>query len=215
MASVAALIKWQRFFLILHLSDIRINDTGMEFDHEVAQLLSDLSKGKGKTTDELIIVLYNELRKLASSKLARERNNITLQTTGLVHEAYLRLLQPEEQNWKSQRHFFGAAAEAMRRILIEHARSKGALKRGQSPQQVEIEVDELPDKSTSVGILDLNEALEELESADHITAELVKLHYFAGLTMLQIAEILNVSPRKADNIWAFAKAWLKRRLNEH
>jgi RNA polymerase sigma factor (TIGR02999 family) len=156
----------------------------------------------------LIPLVYNELRHLAARRLARERAPQTLQATALVHEAYLRLLAPAEQTWPNRRHFFMAAAEAMRRIMIESARRKRAIKRGGDLDRSDIDVDRIPFSPTSVDVLDLNEALQNLEKVDAGAAELVRLRYFAGLTMKQIAEILGVSRRTAENNWIFARTWI-------
>lgn len=180
--------------------------------HEITRVLQALNQGDSKSTDALIPLVYNELRHLAAHRLAKERMAQTLQATALVHEAYLRLLVPAEQNWANRRHFFSAAAEAMRRIMIESARRKSAIKRGGEVERSDIDVDEIPFNPTSVDILDLNEAIRNLEEVDAGAAELVKLRYFAGLTMKQIAEILGVSLRTAENIWTFARTWLYQEL---
>lgn len=180
--------------------------------HEVTRILQSLEQD-GKHTDALIPLVYDELRQLAASRLGRERPGQTLQATALVHEAYLRLLNPNSCTWQNRRHFFGAAAEAMRRILIENARRKNAQKRGGNPIRVDTPLEHLSINPPAVDILDLNEALKELELHDSEAAELVKLRHFAGLSMRQIAVILDISPRMADNIWAFAKAWLYQRLS--
>lgn len=182
--------------------------------HEVTRILQALDPGDPKSTEALIPLVYNELRNLAARRLSRERTAHTLQATALVHEAYLRLLVPGDQNWANRRHFFSAAAEAMRRILIESARRKRAIKRGGELQRSEIDVDAIPFSPTTVDILDLSEAVDNLDRIDHEAAELVKLRYFAGLTMAQIAEILGVSLRTAENIWTFARTWLFEELSE-
>ena len=176
-------------------------------ENEITRILQELNDGDPRTTEALIPLVYNELRHLAAYRLAQDHNAQTLQATALVHEAYLRLLTPEEQNWSNRRHFFSAAAEAMRRILIENARRKRAVKRGGDLKRSDIDVDDIPHNPTSVDILDLNEAVQDLEQIDPGAAELVKLRYFAGLTMKQVAEVLGVKRRAAENIWAFAKAW--------
>ena len=180
--------------------------------HEVTRVLLALNQGDPKSTDALIPLVYNELRHLAAYRLAREREAQTLQATALVHEAYLRLLAPDEQNWSNRRHFFAAASEAMRRIMIESARRKHAAKRGGDRERSDRDVDEIPFDATSVDILDLNEAIQEIDKVDHDAAELVKLRFFAGLNMKQIAEILGVSLRTAENIWTFARTWLYEEL---
>lgn len=181
--------------------------------HEVTRVLQALSQGDPKSTEVLIPLVYNELRHLAAHRLAHERAGQTLQATALVHEAYLRLLAPAEQTWANRRHFFSAAAEAMRRIMIESARRKHAIKRGGDMERSDIDVDEIPFSPTSVDLLELNEAIQELDKVDHTAAELVKLRYFAGLTMHQIAEVFGVSLRTAENLWAFARTWLYEELS--
>lgn len=188
--------------------DLPIRPDPETAQHEVTRVLQALNKGDPRSTDALIPLVYNELRHLAAHRLARDRAAQTLQATALVHEAYLRLLSPDEQNWNNRRHFFSAAAEAMRRIMIESARRKRAVKRGGDLQRTDIDVDEIPISPTPVDLLGLNEAIQELDKVDHGAAELVKLRYFAGLTMKQIAEVLGVSLRTAENIWTFARAWL-------
>ena len=182
--------------------------------HEVTQMLNALNLEDPSSTDALIPLVYDELRRLAAWRLSNEKPGQTLQPTALVHEAYLRLVQPNSQSWKNRRHFFGAAAEAMRRILIENARRKARLKRGGDRERTFVELEELPEEGKSVDILDLNEALEVLEQSDPDAAELVKLRYFVGLNREQIAELLGVSPRTVDNIWSFTKLWLFKRLKQ-
>ena len=180
--------------------------------HNVTMILQALNTGTSNRSEDLIPLVYDELRRLAAYQMSQEKPGQTLQATALVHEAYLRLLKSESQSWKDRRHFFGAAAEAMRRILIDNARRKASLKRGGDFERTNLDLAEIPLADQSVDTLDLNTALEELEKADPSAAELVKLRYFAGLTMEQIAEILEVKPRTARTIWAFGKAWLFQRL---
>jgi RNA polymerase sigma factor (TIGR02999 family) len=147
--------------------------------------------------------------------MAHERPGQTLQATGLVHEAYVRLVGSwGEIEWSNRGHFFGAAAEAMRRILIENARRKGRVRHGGKLKRAELSPDEVGAADKSEELLDLNDALDRLAQEDPQSAELVKLRYFAGLTIPQAAEILGVSPRKADFLWSFARAWLKREMGE-
>jgi len=183
-----------------------------------------MEHGDPAAAHELLPLVYEELRKLAAAKLALERPGQTLQATALVHEAYLRLVGsagPAENSrpaaggsFDSRRHFFAAAAEAMRRILIEGARRKQSLKRG--GQQVRIELDEalIVGKEPREDLLTINELLEQLVAADPQAAELVKLRFFAGLTGDQAAEVLGISPRSADMLWAYARAWLFERLSK-
>jgi RNA polymerase sigma factor (TIGR02999 family) len=153
--------------------------------------------------------VYEELRKLAAAKLAHEKPGQTLQATALVHDAYLRLVDVEVvQHWDSRRHFFAAAAEAMRRILVEDARRKSSQKRGGQHHRLNLDEVLLVDKPSRPDLLELNELLDQLAVTDARAAELVKLRFFAGLTGEQSAEILGISPRSADFLWAYARAWL-------
>lgn len=182
--------------------------------HEVTRILRAIHEGRKESTDELLPLVYDELRRIAANRLAGEKPGQTLQPTALVHEAYLSLIRPSDHDWEGRRHFFGSAAEAMRRIMIQSARRKKALKRGGEHVRVETDPDELAFESLSVDLIDLNDALDELEAIDPDSAELVKLKYFVGLTLEEVASVLGVSPRKVDRLWAFTKAWLYRRLNE-
>lgn len=181
--------------------------------HEITRVLGSLEKGEDHTK-ALIPLVYNQLRYIAMNRLAHEPSGQTLQATALVHETYLRLTKSDGAVWHNRRHFFGAATEAMRRILIENARRKQAAKRGGGLIRAEADVEGLSIGPTSVEILDLDEALSELEELDPNAAELVKLRYFAGLTTVQIADVLDVSERTVRNIWVFAQAWLYRKLKE-
>ena len=181
---------------------------------DVTLILQAIQAGASNRSEDLIPLVYDELRRLAAFQMANERAGQTLQATALVHEAYLRLLKSESQSWRDRRHFFGAAAEAMRRILIENARRKAALKRGGDFERTNIDLADMPVGDKPVDILDLNTALEELEQEDPSVAELVKLRYFAGLTWDQIAEALDISPRTARNIWTYGKVWLFKRLSQ-
>jgi len=176
---------------------------------EVTRVLSAIQQGDPHAASQLLPLVYDELRKLASQKLAQEKPGQTLQATALVHEAYLRLVDVDQsQNWNSRGHFFAAAAEAMRRILIENARSKAREKRGGGWQRVDFE---RLDVTTSVSpdqLLALDEALARLAGLDHLAGELVKLRYFAGLALEQAAEALGVSTATAYRHWAYARAWL-------
>ena len=179
---------------------------------DVSRILSAASAGDPRAAEELLPLVYNELRKLAAARLADEKPGQTLQATALVHEAYLRLVGSENQpEWNGRGHFFAAAAEAMRRILVEAARKKSAGKRRAGQRvpldEVEIAVPERPDD-----LIDLDGALSALEKSDRTAAELVKLRYFAGLTLRDAAAALDLAPRSADAIWAYARAWLLDRL---
>ncbi len=163
-------------------------------------------------SEQLLPLVYDELRKLAAQKMAQENPGQTLQATALVHEAYVRLVDVEKvQHWNSRGHFFGAAAEAMRRILVERARFKKSKKGGGSRHRVEIEL-EVRLEESQIDLLALNEALEHLEADDPRRAELVKLRFFAGLTNEQAAKVLGISSSTSDNDWAYAKTWLRVRM---
>jgi RNA polymerase sigma factor (TIGR02999 family) len=181
--------------------------------NEVTQLLSALGQGDPHAASRLLPLVYDELRKLAAQRMAQEQPGQTLQPTALVHEAYLRLVGQGDPGWESRGHFFAAAAEAMRRILVDRARSRHALKRGGNAQRIawneDLAVADRPDED----LLALDEALTELEAHDAQAAGLVKLRYFSGLTHQQAAEALGVSRRVADRLWAVAKAWLYQRLH--
>jgi len=177
---------------------------------DVSRILSQIESGDPVAAEQLLPLVYEELRKLAAAKLAHEKPGQTLQATALVHEAYLRLAGGNENaDWNSRGHFFAAAAEAMRRILVENARRKARVKHGGDCQRQEIELGELLAADSSDNLLALDEALVRLAASDGQAEELVKLRYFAGLTIPQAAEALGISPRKADMLWSFARAWLR------
>ncbi|MBP8304648.1 MAG: sigma-70 family RNA polymerase sigma factor [Phycisphaerae bacterium] len=176
--------------------------------HEVTRILNAIEQGDGRAIDQLLPLVYQELRSLAARKLSGEKPGQTLQATALVHEAYLRLAGAQAQDWKSRTHFFNAAAEAMRRILIEKARRKRRLKRGGGQNRLDLDQAESLIERPSEDLLALNEALNRLEAADKPKADLVKLCYFAGLTLEQAAELLGISYRTAKRHWAYARAWL-------
>ena len=180
---------------------------------DVTRILEDLRGGDARATDRLLRAVYDELRRLATHKLAQERPGQTLQATALVHEAYLRLLGDEPAQWDNRGHFFAAAAEAMRRILVEAARRKARLKHGGGRRRVELDEADHITLPESVDLLALDEALERLAAEDRTKAELVKLRYFAGLSVEQAGEILGVSRATADRYWAFARAWLFHELS--
>jgi RNA polymerase sigma factor (TIGR02999 family) len=180
---------------------------------DLTALLANASNGSQIAEAELLQVLYAELRKLAASQMQRERPGHTLQPTALVHEAWLRLGGGEErQDWKSRAHFFGAAAEAMRRILVESARRKNALKHGGGLERIDCEWAEIASDLDHDEILAVHDALDELSLLDAEKAELVKLRYFVGLTFDEAAALLQISPRTAKRHWVFAKAWLADRI---
>ena len=178
---------------------------------DVTQILSRIEQGDAGAAEELLPLVYDELRKLAAARLALEKPGQTLQATALVHEVYLRVVGAEKAGqWNSRGHFFGAAAEAMRRILIDNARRKKRQKHGGQLQRVALDEFNVSMDSSPDELLHLNETLEELAKSDAQTAELVKLHCFAGLSIEQAAEILEISPRTAFRNWAYARAWLFR-----
>ncbi len=181
---------------------------------DVTRILNAIEQGDARAIDELLPVVYQELRHLAAQRLSREPPGQTLQATALVHEAYIRLVGEEARTWKSRGHFFAAAAEAMRRILIENARRKQSLKRGGDRQRVDIDDAQLSIEEPSEDIVVLDEALTKLTQEDPEVAEMVKLRYFAGLTIEQAAEILGISCRTADRYWSYARAWLYQEITK-
>jgi len=182
---------------------------------EVTQILSEIEHGDPSAAQQLLPLVYEELRKLAAARLAHEKPGQTLEATALVHEAYVRLVDVDlVQHWNSRGHFFGAAAEAMRRILVENARRRARGKHGGDRDREELASSQIATPEVSDDLLALDEALERLAEHDSQSAELVKLRYFAGLTIPQAAEVLCVSPRKADFLWSFARAWLRREIEE-
>ena len=177
--------------------------------NEVTRVLDAIGRGDPQAAGKLLPLVYDELRRLAARKMAGESPGHTLEATALVHEAYLRLVGAEDVGrWDGRGHFFVAAAEAMRRILVENARRKGRLKHGGDFQRQDLSADAIAAPVPPEELLAVHEALTKLESANGPAAELVKLRYFAGLTIPQAATQLGVSPRKADQIWAYARAWL-------
>jgi len=176
---------------------------------DVTRILNAIEQGDERAGDRLLPLVYEELRRLAAQKLSQERPGQTLQATALVHEAYIRLVSSKDQNWSGRAHFFTAAAEAMRRILIENARRKRSLKRGGGHRRVDIDSLEPAVEGPSENLLALDEALDRLAERDQVKADLVKLRYFAGLTSEQAAELLGIAHSTADEYWAYAKAWLK------
>lgn len=179
---------------------------------DVTRILNAIEQGDPKATEELIPLVYDELRLLAARKLSHEPPGQTLQATALVHEAYVRLVGAESQDWSSRGHFFTAAAEAMRRILVENARRKKRLKRGGNRQRVELEDATMAIEVPSDNIVALDEALTKLTRENKAIADTVKLRYFAGLSLEQISEILGVSRRTVSSYWAYARAWLFREI---
>ena len=182
---------------------------------EVTQLLDQIQHGDPQAAADLLPLVYAELRRLAAARLAHEKPGQTLDATALVHEAYLRLVGPaDDERWRSRGHFFAAAAEAMRRILVELARRKSRKKRG--GERVRMKLDEVEPAARAPGddLLALDEALTRLAEADPIAAELVKLRYFAGMTIPQAADALGIGTRSADRLWSYARAWLRNALSD-
>jgi RNA polymerase sigma factor (TIGR02999 family) len=183
---------------------------------DVSRILSAIEQGDPHAAEQLLPLVYDELRKLAAAKLGQEKPGQTLQATALVHEAYLRLVGGDsELQWQSRGHFFAAAAEAMRRILLNRARDKGRLKRGGARQRVDLDRIEIAIDSNPEELLELGEALGKLADIDRSAAQLVDLRFFAGLSLKQAAESLGIAQRTAGRQWAFAKAWLYDRLRRN
>jgi RNA polymerase sigma factor (TIGR02999 family) len=179
--------------------------------NEVTRILSDLARGDARAAGQLLPLVYDELRKLAAVRMAEEVPGHTLDATALVHEAYLRLVGPADTaRWDNRGHFFAAAAEAMRRILVDAARRKAAAKHGGEFARLELEPDLAAAREPREDLVALDEALDRLAAADPLKAELVKLRYFAGLTLPEAAAALGLSERTAGRHWAFARAWLRR-----
>jgi RNA polymerase sigma factor (TIGR02999 family) len=180
---------------------------------DVTQILAKLETGDPSAAEQLLPLVYDELRKLASVKMASEAPGQTLQATALVHEAYVRLVHGAEcKSWDGRRHFFAAAAEAMRRILIEQARRKQGPRAGGGLQRLEVPEDLAVSADFGIDLLAISDAINEFQTVDARAAELVKLRFFAGATRQEAAEILGVSLATADNDWAYAKAWLQTKL---
>jgi RNA polymerase sigma factor (TIGR02999 family) len=190
--------------------------------NEMTQVLAAIEQGDSRAAEQLLPLVYDELRKLAAQKLAQEKPGQTLDATALVHEAYLRLvvpargacLDPDEKHWNTRGHFFTAAAEAMRRILIDQARHKQSQRHGGGRRREDIEHQQIAAAEPSLDVLAVNEALERFETVDPLKAHLVKLRYFAGLTIPQAADALGISSTTADRYWAYARAWLHAELKK-
>ena len=175
---------------------------------EVTHILTAIEQGDAKATDELLPVVYNELRRLAAHKMANEPAGHTLQPTALVHEAWLKLVDSPNQSWQNRAHFFGAAAEAMRRILIARARRKQTQRRGARAEHLDVDELEIASPAPDDQLLALNDALDRFSGLEPQQAELVKLRYFVGLKTEEAAEVLGVSKATAKRWWAYARAWL-------
>jgi len=176
--------------------------------HDVTRILLAIEQDDVRAIDQLLPAVYQELRQLAAQQLSRERPGHTLQATALVHEAYLRLVGAEGHTCKSRTQFFAASAEAMRRILIDHARRKQRIKRGGGQHRVDLDEAQVPAAPISDDLLAVDEALTKLAEIDQDKAQLVKLRYFAGLTLEEAAEVLRISPTTAKRHWNYARAWL-------
>jgi RNA polymerase sigma factor (TIGR02999 family) len=176
--------------------------------NDVTHILSAIEHGDPEAAEQLLPLVYEELRKLAAQRLAQEKPGQTLQPTALVHEAYLRLVGAQDPGWDSRGHFFAAAAEAMRRILIDNARRKRTEKHGARRSRRDLEVFDVAEEATPEDLIDLDEALAKLAREDPAKAELVKLRYFAGLTVEEAARALGIARATADRHWHYAKVWL-------
>ena len=183
--------------------------------NDVTKILSAIEDGDPQAADDLLPIVYQELRKLAAAKLAFEKPGQTIQATVLVHEAWLRLVENgADVRWNGRGHFFGSAARAMQRILVENARRKNSLKAGGDYKRVELAEASTQVQRRPVDVLELDEALEKLESQDKRKAELVRLRFFAGLTLKEAARALGISFSTADNDWAYAKTWLRLEMTD-
>lgn len=182
---------------------------------DITRMLEELRAGDSRAADLLLTAVYDELRRLAARRIGRERPGQTLQATALVHEAYLRLLGDANANWQNRRHFFGAAAEAMRRILIERARRRARQRHGGGLKRVELDEADVIALPESVDLLALDEALKEFAREDPGKAELVKLHFFTGVSIEEAAEMLGLSRATAYRHWTYARAWLFERIHDH
>jgi RNA polymerase sigma factor (TIGR02999 family) len=181
---------------------------------DLTRILTAIEQGDARAADKLLPLVYEELRRLAAQKMSQERPGQTLEGTALVHEAYIRLVGSEARDWSGRTHFFAAAADAMRRILIENARRKQRLKHGGARQRIDLDDANIVIKGPSEDIVALDEALAKLALEDPVKADLVKLRYFAGLTIEQVAGILNISRATADRYWSYCRAWLFDEINK-
>jgi RNA polymerase sigma factor (TIGR02999 family) len=178
---------------------------------DVTRILQSIDSGDPKASEELLPLVYEELRRLAAAKMAKERPGQTLQPTALVHEAWLRLIGPSDNaSWRGRSHFFAAAAEAMRRILIERARRRLRIRHGGGQERVDLEAAEEVGTESDEHLLAVHEALERLEAGDSVKAQVVKLRFFVGLSDAEVGEALGISARTVERHWAYAKVWLLR-----
>ncbi|MEY2410447.1 MAG: hypothetical protein QOF48_3117 [Verrucomicrobiota bacterium] len=179
---------------------------------DITLLLDSAARGDARAAEELLPLVYEELRRIAAHKMAGESSGHTLQATALVHEAWLRLAGANQKSWENRAHFFGAAAEAMRRILVDSARRKHSLKRGAGGERVELDESSLVLAAPAEELLAVHEALDRLAAEDPAAAELVKLRYFIGMNMEEAASALGLAKRTAENLWTYARAWLHREI---
>lgn len=182
--------------------------------HEITQLLVSWSDGDQQSLEKLIPLVYDALHKIAANYLRRERDSHTLQTTSLVHEAYLKLVDQNRVQWQNRAHFFAIAAQAMRRILIHHARKVAAQKRGGGLKKVTLDDGSSPSLDQNENLIALDDALKRLAEIDPQQSEVVELRYFGGLTVEETAEVLKISPRTVKREWAMARAWLYNELSD-
>ena len=183
--------------------------------HKITRILDLINKGDIEASQDLFSLVYNELRKMARSQMARESPGHTLQATAFVHEAYIRLMADEGSRFQNKAHFFTAAAEAMRRILIEHARRKNRNKRQGNMQRIDLDETLMIQEPKDEELLVLDEALSRLEKHDKEMSDVLKLRFFVGLTVQETAEMLNIAPRTIDRQWAAARAWLYREMRKN
>lgn len=183
--------------------------------NDVTRILAGIEQGEARATDELLPLVYQELRRMAAARMAREQPGQTLQPTALVHEAWLNLVDADHQSWKNRVHFFAAAGEAMRRILIDRARRKRAQRRGAGAVHVDLQAVEIANPADDERLLALDDALGRFAKTEPAKAELVKLRYFVGMTIEEAAEVLGISPATAKRWWIYAKAWLFEELRQN
>ncbi len=181
---------------------------------QITQLLVDWSNGNQSALENLIPIVYDELRRMAKRCMNSQRSDHTLQTTELIHEAYLKLVENKQKEWQNRAHFFGVAAQAMRHILVDYARGKQSQKRGGAPRQVTLDEGAVVSKDNSGQMIALNDALERLGKMDERKVRVVEMKFFGGLTIEEIAEVLKISPETVKRDWRFARTWLLRELAE-
>jgi RNA polymerase sigma factor (TIGR02999 family) len=179
---------------------------------DVTRILNQIENGDPRAGEELLPLVYEELRRIAAQKMGHESPGHTLQATALVHEAWLRLTGASQQTWQNRAHFFGAAAEAMRRILVEHARRKQSLKRGAGAVHLELDESLLVLSAPPDELLAVNDALDKLAAEDPVAAQLVKLRYFVGMNMEEAASAIGLPKRTAESLWTYARTWLHREI---